>query len=322
MLRNMLFAGHRPAQRIFKYRCLAKHRLLPLKISSSLFKRTITAGLTHNMREIDLLRVESNGHYYQETMTVKDLLHATNLQARDLLPLEGMVGMASIQPRRSSIVVGVSHQRAIITSREMFLLYPESFAVRHFAKEFKQTLTEIQASNFDTTPDFELLALEGVLSNIAHKYTRRIGCFGPMITSLLEELRGTEYKSLGNATGNVGSSIASRILPLRNTLSSYERSSEGLMRCIERVMNDDADMAMMMLSRREKEHPSGDINEVIDVSQHEPVELILEAYYHRVEECVQSAFGLRKVCTLFFSSNPIHTYEHEFLTFTLFSRFI
>eukprot|EP00943_MAST-04B_sp_MAST-4B-sp1_P004450 g4450.t1 len=83
-----------------------------------------------------------------------------------------------------------------------------------------------------------------------------------------------------------------KFLPIRNTLSHYERSSEGLLRVLERLLNDDEDMSLMMLTDRQEEGLKGGAN--FAVERHEPIELILEAYYHKTEECVQSAFGLRK----------------------------
>lgn len=256
-------------------------------------KLSVVLDSNASSRSIEMFRFKRNGEFHKENMRVKDLLRKTNLHARDLLPLEGegLGRSASIQPREESIVVGVSHVRSIITTEEMFLFYPNSFAVQHFAQELSASLKEVNDMEELEKPHFELMALEGVLSNVADKYTRRISCFGPMIAGLLDELRGPEYKLGLTNDGNIGSSIATRILPLRNTLSSYERSSEGLMRSLERLMNDDADMAMMMLSER-KRNPETDGG--LDISKHEPIELILEAYYHRVEECVQSAFGLRK----------------------------
>ena len=110
-----------------------------------------------------------------------------------------------------------------------------------------------------------------------------------MISSLLDELRNTDTP-LNNS--NAGAAILTRILPIRNTLSHYERSSEGLLRVLERLLNDDEDMSLMMLTDRKNEGLKGQTT--FDVERHEPIELILEAYYHKTEECVQSAFGLRK----------------------------
>ena len=208
-------------------------------------KLSVVLDSNASSRSIEMFRFKRNGEFHKENMRVKDLLRKTNLHARDLLPLEGegLGRSASIQPREESIVVGVSHVRSIITTEEMFLFYPNSFAVQHFAQELSASLKEVNGMEELEKPHFELMALEGVLSNVADKYTRRISCFGPMIAGLLDELRGPEYKLGLTNDGNIGSSIATRILPLRNTLSSYERSSEGLMRSLERLMNDDVDMA-------------------------------------------------------------------------------
>ena len=87
-------------------------------------------------RSIDLFCVKRNGDVYKENVSVKELLRKTRLHARDLLPLEGdgLGRSASIQPREQSIVVGVSHVRSIITTDEMYLFYPNSFAVQHFVE--------------------------------------------------------------------------------------------------------------------------------------------------------------------------------------------
>ena len=183
-------------------------------------KFSVALGSMENSRSIDMYRFNKNGEYEIQTMKIKDLLRKTNLHARDLLPLEGgaLGRSASIQPRKKSIVVGVSHVRSIITTEEMFLFYPNSFAVQRFAQELSSTLKEISNMNEREKPHFELLALEGVLSNVADKYTRRISCFGPMISGLLDELRGPENK-LPSA---IGSSVATRILPLNSYQTDHK----------------------------------------------------------------------------------------------------
>ena len=244
--------------------------------------------MTANTRTIDCIKFGIDGQYTREDIKVIDLLRMTNLHARDLIPLErgsGLGRTASIQPRKNSIVLSVSHLRSIITHDSLYVLEPESFAVKQFVQEFSSSLK----SNEHTGDNFEIIALEGLLSNVATKYSRRVACFGPMISSLLDELRNTDTP-LNNS--NAGAAILTRILPIRNTLSHYERSSEGLLRVLERLLNDDEDMSLMMLTDRKNEGLKGQTT--FDVERHEPIELILEAYYHKTEECVQSAFGLRK----------------------------
>ena len=241
-----------------------------------------------NTRKINCIKFDENGEYVREDIKVIDLLHETNLHARDLIPLEkgdGLGRTASIQPRTGSIVVSISHLRSIITHDTLYVLEPDSFAVQRFLDEFSSALKSSERNG----EGFELLALEGILSNVATKYSRRVACFGPMIASLLDELRNSE-SPLNDS--NAGAAILTRILPIRNTLSHYERSSEGLLRVLERLLNDDEDMSLMMLTDRQKEGLKGETT--FDVERHEPIELVLEAYYHKTEECVQSAFGLRK----------------------------
>eukprot|EP00943_MAST-04B_sp_MAST-4B-sp1_P004448 g4448.t1 len=175
-----------------------------------------------NTRKLDCIKFDKNGEYTRKDIKVIDLLRLTNLHARDLIPLEKVSSLgrtASIQPRTGSIVVSISHLRSIITHDSLYVLDPESFAVQQFVDEFSSTLKSSEQND----EGFELLALEGILSNVATKYSRRVACFGPMISSLLDELRNTETP-LNNT--NAGASILTRILPIRNTLSHYERSSE------------------------------------------------------------------------------------------------
>ena len=99
--------------------------------------------MTANTRTIDCIKFGIDGQYTREDIKVIDLLRMTNLHARDLIPLErgsGLGRTASIQPRKNSIVLSVSHLRSIITHDSLYVLEPESFAVKQFVQEFSSSL--------------------------------------------------------------------------------------------------------------------------------------------------------------------------------------
>ena len=264
-------------------------------------------------RRLDVFKFSPDGRYARESLPLVQVLDTCGLHARDLLSLERQ-NVATIQPRSKAIVLALSHVRAVIQADELLVFNPDRPAVLDFAKGMSEYLAlcedmqeetreydaiqrELHGAERQPPRDdlaFELIVLEGILSSVSQKYQRRIQSFEPVINDVLRNMR--QQGGPGHATEQIHT-----LLPLRNSLSRFERSNEAVVRCLERLMNNDEDMARMHLSILSQQQPqqqppqsnnSKDV--VVDLSLHHDVELVVESYFRRFEDFYAEAFALRK----------------------------
>ena len=266
-------------------------------------------------RKLDFFQFSANGEYARQNMTLDQVLETYKLQARDLLSLERQ-NIATIQPRNSALVLSLSHVRAVISRDSVLVFNPSRPAVLDFAHGLSEYLAMCHImNNPDPQPDttsnstsnptsnptsdptsnptapilpFELCVLEGILSSVSQKYQRRINLFEPVINEVLRNMR--QQGGPGHATEQIQT-----LLPLRNSLSKFERSNDNVVKCLERLLNSDEAMSLMSLSARfEADCLGTDQAESIDLNLHHDVELVVESYFRRFEDFYAESFALRK----------------------------
>ena len=238
-------------------------------------------------RVIHFFAFNNTGEYTRESMTLHDVLDSYNLQARDLLSLERQ-NIASIQPRNSALVLSLSHVRAVVSRDSVLVFNPERPAVLDFVQGLSEYLAlcsemqrpgsvspnETEVTNNGTLP-FELCVLEGILSSVSQKYQRRIHLFEPVINDVLRNMR--QQGGPGHATEQIQT-----LLPLRNSLSRFERSNDNIVKSLERLLNSDEAMSLMSLSARYEAQCQGtEAAEAIDLNLHHDVELVVESYFRK-----------------------------------------
>lgn len=129
--------------------------------------------------------------------------------------------------------------------------------------------------------DFEFRVLEAILSFAVAKYARRIQLYEPVVTDLLKRMivdaTQIEYQAL------------QRLLPISNSLSSFERSTNEVINVLKDLLNNNDDMLEMSLTEKFKR--SG---ELPPMKQHEECELLLESYLREISHVNRRAFALRK----------------------------
>ena len=194
-------------------------------------------------------------------MTLHDILASYNLQARDLLSLERQ-NIASIQPRNSALVLSLSHVRAVVSRDSVLVFNPDRPAVLDFVQGLSEYLALCAAMQdpantvsgeqelTERTLPFELCVLEGILSSVSQKYQRRIHLFEPVINDILRNMR--QQGGPGHATEQIQT-----LLPLRNSLSRFERSNDNIVKSLERLLNSDEAMSLMSLSARHEAQCQG-----------------------------------------------------------------
>ena len=256
-------------------------------------------------RRLDVFKFTPDGNYARESLPLVQVLDTCGLHARDLLSLERQ-NVATIHPRAKAIVLALSHVRAVIQADELLVFNPDRPAVLDFVKGMSEYLAVCEDMQRETREydaiqhelhgterhppqenlAFELIVLEGILSSVSQKYQRRIQSFEPVINDVLRNMR--QQGGPGHATEHIHT-----LLPLRNSLSRFERSNEAVVRCLERLMNNDEDMARMHLSILSQQ-PQNSSDTVVDLSLHHDVELVVESYFRRFEDFYAEAFALRK----------------------------
>lgn len=140
---------------------------------------------------------------------------------------------------------------------------------------------ERQKAGIEQPLDFEFRVLEAILSFAVAKYARRIQLYEPVVTDLLKRMivdaTQIEYQAL------------QRLLPISNSLSSFERSTNEVINVLKDLLNNNDDMLEMSLTEKFKR--SG---ELPPMKQHEECELLLESYLREISHVNRRAFALRK----------------------------
>lgn len=81
-------------------------------------------------------------------------------------------------------------------------------------------------------------------SFVCRKYDLRISCFQPVITSLLVDLHSRDSEP--------SAEMLHRLLPLKNSLSAFERVSNELIDCLGGVLASDKAMTAMFLTEKKR----------------------------------------------------------------------
>lgn len=130
------------------------------------------------------------------------------------------------------------------------------------------------------TSAFEFRVLEGILRAVADKYDRRLRCYTPVITTLLDDLT----TGAGEQSGAIP-----RLLPLKNALYSFERVSTELLSVLEGLLRSNEDMLELFLTEKRKRH-----GQLPPLEAHQDCELFLEQYHREISQFKLEAQHLRK----------------------------
>lgn len=127
---------------------------------------------------------------------------------------------------------------------------------------------------------FEIRVLEAILAFVSKKYDRRLQCFEPVINNALHGVFLT--------ADSIDSDSLHRLLPLKNSLTSLERSTGDLVTIFQELLNSDEDMVDMLLTEKARTGSRPPLE------AHAEIELLLESYHRDVLATNLGAFYLRK----------------------------
>jgi len=129
------------------------------------------------------------------------------------------------------------------------------------------------------TTAFEFRVLEGILRAVSDKYDRRLRCYAPVISTLLQEL---------TAGTSVGSAIP-RLLPLKNSLHSFERAADEILAVLTGLIHSNEDMLELFITEKKRRH-----GQLPPVEAHQECELLLETFHREFSQIRLEAQHLRK----------------------------
>ncbi|KAG8461980.1 hypothetical protein KFE25_013999 [Diacronema lutheri] len=141
-------------------------------------------------------------------------------------------------------------------------------------------------SPYHDVPPFEMRALDLLLEEVTASYARRAALLSPMVDSLLERMvvEAAPYSAAG-----LGLSDVSILIPLRDSLNTFELDASKLVSVLVDLLDSDEDMLDMLLT--EKATLRG---QRPPAAHHEAVELLLEEYVRQMASVLTEAQALKK----------------------------
>jgi len=258
-------------------------------------------------------------------VNIRQILNSTSIHARDILSL-GLDGTLTqsrsrplILPRGESVVISLGHVKAIVYRDEALLFNGSHPNVSLFASEVHRQCIEDderhtgqqikQDTNFpkledameashpllytharrnhlfnnkpsDSSQQFEMLFLEEALREICQIWRRRVQLIKPIVDSLLE-----------SSTSDGLSEDLHRLVPLKDSLQSFQMKVEETITCVVELLASDEDMLGLMLTENAKAKAEGT---EIHTSKHESTELLLEDYNRQLNGILSDVHFLQK----------------------------
>ncbi|OBZ88777.1 Mitochondrial inner membrane magnesium transporter mrs2 [Choanephora cucurbitarum] len=212
-----------------------------------------------------------------------DFCQHHSLLPRDLRTIDtySIYQKPTILVRPEAILVNMAHLKALIKSDMVVLFDTFGSADSYNQSIFIYDLQERLKSQKDGLP-FEFRALEAILISVTSSLQSELDILdGPVnkILSDLEDLADIEESMNGDKLRD--------LLQYSKKLSKFEQDALSIRDVLEEVLDNDDDLAAMYLSDKQSGRPRAP-------SEHEEIELLLEAYYKQTEEIAAKAETLRQ----------------------------
>ncbi|KAI8359125.1 hypothetical protein EDC96DRAFT_445565 [Choanephora cucurbitarum] len=212
-----------------------------------------------------------------------DFCQHHSLLPRDLRTIDtySIYQKPTILVRPEAILVNMAHLKALIKSDMVVLFDTFGSADSYNQSIFIYDLQERLKSQKDGLP-FEFRALEAILISVTSSLQSELDILdGPVnkILSDLEDLADIEESMNGDKLRD--------LLQYSKKLSKFEQDALSIRDVLEEVLDNDDDLAAMYLSDKRSGRPRAP-------SEHEEIELLLEAYYKQTEEIAAKAETLRQ----------------------------
>jgi magnesium transporter len=247
-----------------------------------------------------------------------ELLKSASIYARDLFTLnltsrqerrrKGPVRrtLSAILPRKDLIVLSFGNVRAVASLDYVFLFDAHNPLVQDFAQglsacykanasaaaaaaaeaadhdggiggdhqhQHEQHLFQQELKSIQQNEPNELVFLEQVLADAADGYNRRLRLFEPIVDSFLDRVANEVYSDTG----------VHQLVPLKDSLQSFEIQVKQSLDCLTGLLNSDDDMLDLLLTEQAEAELTGG---QVDYSRHEYVELLLGVYARQLSNIV------------------------------------
>ena len=228
---------------------------------------------------------------YDGTMSIKNLppseiLKRTAVLPRDLVSLnltarqERLVNKdrsllrppTAILPRCESILLSFGNVRAIGASDAVYVFDAHDPAARSFAKELATIYQQspLLANFYGTMEPPELIFLEAVLQDTVYSFQRRIRLYEPIVQDFLTRVETQVFSD---------SFVHHQLVPLKDSLQSFELHVKQCYTCLTEVLNDDELMLELLLTEQQHAKTSGT---PVPLERHTHIELLVGGYARQI----------------------------------------
>ncbi|CAM9248928.1 unnamed protein product [Ascophyllum nodosum] len=235
------------------------------------FPEALPAGPVHpSSRKVPVLRLSSSGSAVETTLSRQQLAAELNCPLRDLRVADPTfpAQFPSVLARCSAIIFSVKDVKAVIRSNEL-LLFPTTQEVLSVVTAIQEKVQGGADWTGIGSVSFEQTALECCLKYVCKGLLESVRDVEPRLRTVLDSFE-TEKNSLIKSL--------QRLLPLKNELDELQETLGKVRKCMNEVLVNDEDMALMYLTDRE--HDGG---KEWDPRHHQEVEIMFENYLLQVE---------------------------------------
>eukprot|EP00499_Haloplacidia_sp_CaronLabIsolate_P013108 CAMPEP_0196771006 /NCGR_PEP_ID=MMETSP1104-20130614/1454_1 /TAXON_ID=33652 /ORGANISM="Cafeteria sp., Strain Caron Lab Isolate" /LENGTH=310 /DNA_ID=CAMNT_0042141121 /DNA_START=148 /DNA_END=1076 /DNA_ORIENTATION=+ len=214
-----------------------------------------------------VLRITTLGEAEELEMGRGEIATATRLKLRDLRVLDTKFmrsRMPIILPRQSALIVSLEHVKVIVMHNYVWVFDPWNPAARSMANSLRG---RIETSYPHRSTPFEFLVLEETLDSVCDVLDRRLHTLSAAIATTLEAVNE-----------DVNERNLARLLPLKNSLASFDVQVHEVRSAIQDLLENDEDLAAMYLTTKAM------TGQPQEVTKHDEAEVLLEEYLKQVEE--------------------------------------
>ncbi|CAM9462193.1 unnamed protein product [Ectocarpus sp. 6 AP-2014] len=238
----------------------------PLVASSApLLQEGLPAGpVNPSSRSVAVLRLSSDGAAVETALSRQQLAAELNCPLRDLRMADPTFPgqFPSVLARRGSIIFSVGEVKAVILSNEV-LLFPTKPDVLSIVPAVQEKIRlGIRAVPFEQT------VMECCLKHVCKDLLESARNVEPRLRTVLDSFK-TSKNSLIKSLH--------RLLPLKNELDELKETLVTVCKCMNEVLMNDEDMALMYLTDNECKSTARDLH------QHQEIEMLFENYLLQVE---------------------------------------
>lgn len=228
----------------------------------------------------------SRGRLSTINLPPAEILKRTSILPRDLVSLNltsreeqankrrAVRPPTAILPRTDCILLSFGNIRAVAGRESVYILDAHTRIAKSFAKDMSAVFAT------DTSGEHpELIFLEAVLRDTVDTYMRRIRIFEPIVDDFLGRAATEVFSDAG----------VHQLVPLKDSLQSFELQVKQSLDCLTSLLNDDELMLDLLLTEQAEARSKG---AEVDFVRHEYVELMLSVYSRQIQNLQQEVHYL------------------------------